>query len=181
MWLRLLGLLEALKHRIVDKQRDSVSNDIVVVLKEMLMAMQEDALFTKLQRESGQDMWALTSTVIDAFCPDLKTELMPGGSGGSLLPAAPDTTARMGVAAEAETRASTSNGLMSFMFGSPKPASSAPPPPAPSAPAPSAPPLPATPILPAGQACTGPMVRMEPESQLDSVDSPAPEPSTPPH
>ena len=185
MWLRLLGLLEALKHRIVAKQRDSVSNDIVVVLKEMLMAMQEDALFTKLQRESGQDMWALTSTVIDAFCPDLKTELMPGGSAGSLLPAAPDTTARMGVAAEAETRASTSNGLMSFMFGSPKPASSAPPPPAPSAPAPSPPPLPAitpaTPILPAGQACTGPMVRMEPESQLDSVDSPAPEPSTPPH
>ncbi len=27
-------------------------------------------------RASGQDMWALTSTVIDAFCPDLKVELM---------------------------------------------------------------------------------------------------------
>ena len=29
-------------------------------------------------RASGQDMWALTSTVIDAFCPELKVELMSG-------------------------------------------------------------------------------------------------------
>lgn len=43
-------------------------------------------------RASGQDMWALTSTVIDAFCPDLKVELMsnspckplPPSTGGSI-------------------------------------------------------------------------------------------------
>merc|ERR1719263_1689811 len=103
--------MEALKHRIIARHRDPVSNEIVQVLKEMLHAINEDPAFKKAQRESGQDMWALTSTVIDAFCPDLKKELMTASSAGSLLPAAPDTTARMGVAAEAETRASTSNGL----------------------------------------------------------------------
>jgi hypothetical protein len=78
MWLRLLGLIEALKHRIVAKQRDAVSNDIVLVLKEMLHSMHSDKTFKEVQQASGQDMWALTSTVIDAFCPDLKTELMTG-------------------------------------------------------------------------------------------------------
>jgi hypothetical protein len=80
MWLKLLGLMEALKHRIIARHRDPVSNEIVQVLKEMLHAINEDPAFKKAQRESGQDMWALTSTVIDAFCPDLKKELMTASS-----------------------------------------------------------------------------------------------------
>jgi hypothetical protein len=105
VWLKLLGLIEALKYRIVAKQRDAVSNDIVLVLKEMLHAMHSDKTFKQVQQASGQDMWALTSTVIDAFCPDLKMELMttspaqaPAGAhaggapeAGLLMPRAPDS------------------------------------------------------------------------------------------
>jgi len=77
LWLRLLGLIEAFKLRIRATKRDPISNEIVQVLKEMLQAMHSDPQYQKVQQSSGQDMWALTATVIDAFCPDLKGEIMP--------------------------------------------------------------------------------------------------------
>ena len=49
-------------------------------------------------RASGQDMWALTSTVIDAFCPDLKVELMSNSPCKPLPSSLPSSTAGASVA-----------------------------------------------------------------------------------
>lgn len=80
MFRRLLGLMEAFKHKIRAPNRDQTSEAIVQVLKEMLQTMHSDEIFQRVQEKSGQNMWALTSTVIDAFCPDLRGEIMPGES-----------------------------------------------------------------------------------------------------
>ena len=48
MWGR--GLIEALKHRIVAPQRDAVSNDIVMVLKEMLQGIHTDKSLKQVQQ-----------------------------------------------------------------------------------------------------------------------------------
>ena len=80
LWLRLLGLIEAFKHRIRAPQRDPVTADVVLTLKAMLQAMHADPAFQRVQQASGQDMWVLTATVLETFCPDLKSELMPTGS-----------------------------------------------------------------------------------------------------
>lgn len=44
------GLIEALKHRIVASQRDAVSNDIVMVLKEMLQGINTDKSLKQVQQ-----------------------------------------------------------------------------------------------------------------------------------
>ena len=56
------GLIEAFKHRIVAPQRDAVSNDIVLVLKEMLQAIHTDKSLKQVQQ-------CVPSFLYSAPCP----------------------------------------------------------------------------------------------------------------
>lgn len=58
-------------------------------------------------RASGQDMWALTSTVIDAFCPELKAELMSGSPCKPLM----DASARVAHMESSGTEADDGQGV----------------------------------------------------------------------
>jgi len=74
LWLRVIGLMADC---VKAPGKLGLAEMVLESLKNMLLVMQADNIFEEATKKTGQELWPLTWTVIDSFCPELREELEP--------------------------------------------------------------------------------------------------------